>query len=218
MKNRAATEILKFICHSYAVSSLALDCGWLPGARYTNLRDVRRFERVYFVDIDWNNYNYLKHLQVVKDTRPMMTVARDIVNLNDLDLILEEALELSNWADKVIVVPKDVRLMPMLPNAIPDNFVLGYSIPTNYGNTALDPTCFAGREVHLLGGHPAKQRALANQLKVISLDCNRFTLDAAFGDFFDGETFRPHPLGGYDLCIRESLLNINHLWEGYKPR
>jgi len=218
MKKRAAMAVLKFICHSYKVSSLALNFGWLPGARYTNLRDVRKFERLYFLDIDWKNYDYLKHLQVAKDTRPMITVARDIVNLDDLDRVLDEALELSNWADRVIVVPKDVRLMPMLPDAIPDTFVLGYSVPTRYGDTELDPAFFAGRDVHLLGGHPAKQRALANQLRVISIDCNRFTLDATFGDFFDGETFRPHPLGGYELCIRESLFNINRLWEGYQSR
>lgn len=207
--------ILKFICHSYKASLLALDLGWLPGARYTNLRDIRKFERLYFLDIDWRNYNYLKHLQVAKDTRPMITVARDIVNLNDLDRILDEAYELSNWAETVIIVPKDVRLEHILPDIIPTNFLLGYSVPTRYGDTELNPVCFAGREVHLLGGHPAKQRFLGNQLNVKSIDCNRFTLDATFGDFFDGETFRPHPSGGYELCIKESLLNINRLWEGY---
>ena len=145
----------------------------------------------------------------------MITVARDIINLDDLDRILDEAYELSNWAETVIVVPKDVRLEHMLPDIIPANFLLGYSVPTHYGDTELNPACFVSRGVHLLGGHPAKQRILGNQLSVKSIDCNRFTLDATFGDFFDGETFRPHPLGGYELCIKESLLNINRLWEGY---
>ncbi len=99
--------ILKFICHSYKVSSLAVKFGWLPGVRYTNLRDVRKFDRLCFLDVDWKNYNYRKHLQVARDTRPMVTVARDIVNLNDLDRILDEASELSNYAETVIVVPKD---------------------------------------------------------------------------------------------------------------
>ena len=207
--------ILKFICHSYKVSSLALQFGWLPGARYTNLRDVRKFDRLYFLDIDWENYNYRKHLQVARDTRPMITVARDVVNLNDLDRILDEAFELSNYAEIVVIVPKDLKLEPMLPSVIPDDFLLGYSVPTSYGGTELNLNCFAGREVHLLGGHPAKQRVLGKQLSVRSIDCNRLTLDATFGDFFDGETFRPHPLGGYELCIKESLCNINRLWEGY---
>lgn len=207
--------ILKFICHSHRVNSIAVNLGWLLGARYTNLRDVRRFDRLGFLDIDWKEYNYQAHLQATKDTRPMLTVARDIVSLKQLDRTLYEALELSQWADYVMVVPKDVKLQTLLPNIIPENFLLGYSVPTRYGDTELPPACFAMREVHLLGGHPAKQRTLATHLTVTSIDCNRFTLDASYGDFFDGETFRPHPIGGYERCIRDSLLNINRLWENY---
>ena len=206
--------ILKFICHGYQVNSLAVSLGWLPGARYTNLRDVRKFDRLGFLDIDWKDYNYRMHLQATKDTRPMLTVARDVVDLSELYYIIDEALELSQWADTVIIVPKDLRLKPLLPHVIPENFLLGYSVPTGYGGTQLPLACFT-REVHLLGGHPARQRFLGEHLAVKSIDCNRFTLDATFGDFFDGETFRPHPIGGYELCIRDSLLNINRLWENY---
>jgi catechol 2,3-dioxygenase-like lactoylglutathione lyase family enzyme len=71
------------------------------------------------------------------------------------------------------------------------------------------------RPVHLLGGRPDVQRRLAELMPVVSMDCNRFTLDAAYGDYFDGETFRPHPVGGYDRCLRDSIKNINKLWRGY---
>jgi hypothetical protein len=207
--------VLKFICHSYHVISQARQLGWLPGARYTNLRDVRKFDRLGFLDIDWKDYNYRIHLQATKDTRPMLTVARDIIDASELGRILDEAFELSQWAEAVVIVPKDLRLEPILPHAIPKNFLIGYSVPSGYGDTELPLTCFTTREVHLLGGHPARQRALGNWFRVVSLDCNRFTLDATFGDFFDGETFRPHPIGGYELCIRDSLLNINRLWDNY---
>ena len=206
--------ILKFVCHSYRVTSEAVKLGWLPGARYTNLRDVKKFDRLGFLDIDWENYSFRKHLQVAKDARPILTVARDIIDANELEHILYEAFELSQYADKVIIVPKDLRLEPLLPDVIPQGFLLGYSVPTYYGGTRLPFTCFT-REVHLLGGHPSTQRALGNHMQVRSLDCNRFTLDATFGDYFDGETFRPHPIGGYRLCIRDSILNINRLWEDY---
>ena len=53
-------------------------------------------------------------------------------------------------------------------------------------------------------------------MPVVSFDCNRFTLDAAFGDYFDGETFRPHPVGGYDRCIIDSVKSINKLWASYE--
>jgi hypothetical protein len=49
---------------------------------------------------------------------------------------------------------------------------------------------FFKRPVHLLGGRPDVQRLLAEIMPVVSLDCNRFTLDTAFGDYFDGDKFR----------------------------
>jgi hypothetical protein len=79
------------------------------------------------------------------------------------------------------------------------------------------PHVFKGR-VHLLGGRPDVQRRLADAMNVVSVDCNRFTLDAAFGDYFDGEKFRPHPKGGYHRCLRDSILNINRLWETYNSK
>ena len=210
--------ILKFICHSHKVTSIALDYGWLPGARYTNLRDVKKYDKLYFLDIDWKKYNYRKHLEVAKETHPMITVARDIMELGDLTQILKEASELSLYAEKVIIVPKDEKLAPYLPDIIPDNFLLGFSVPTNYGGTSLKMECFSSRKVHLLGGHPAKQRILGNFLNIFSLDCNRITLDAKYGDYFDGVTFRPHNLGGYDLCLKDSLSNVNKIWEDYKTQ
>jgi len=59
------------------------------------------------------------------------------------------------------------------------------------------------------------QTFLASEMPVQSFDTNRFTLDAAFGDYFDGERFRPHPIGGYHRCLDDSIKNINRLWESY---
>jgi hypothetical protein len=121
---------------------------------------------------------------------------------------------LAEYADTVIIVPKDPWLAEHLDELIPRQFILGFSVPSSYGGTLIPPDCFR-RPVHLLGGRPDLQRRLAERMSVISFDCNRFTLDAAFGDYFDGETFRPHPKGGYERCIRESIKNINALWEKY---
>lgn len=200
-----------FVAHSFRAASIAIRHGWLPGARYTNLRDARRFDRLGFLDIDWKNYNFKKHLAAARVTRPLLTVARDVEDIECLDRILDQARELSLLCARVIVVPKDHKFANRLNELIPPEFILGFSVPTKYGGTTLDLKMF-DRPVHLLGGRPDVQRRLANQLNVVSLDCNRFTLDAAFGDYFDGETFRPHPVGGYDICLEESVLNINRLW------
>ena len=207
--------ILKFVAHSYRVLKIAHRFGWLPGARYTNLRDLRNCEQVGFIDIEWANYSFRRHLEAVKATRPLLTVAMDVINARKLPAILDQALELNLYCDRVVVVPKHLSMANKLDTLIPKQFILGYSVPTRYGGTRISTSCFR-RPVHLLGGRPDVQRKLAEVMPVVSIDCNRFTLDAAFGDYFDGETFRPHPSGGYERCIRDSLKNMNLLWKSYK--
>ena len=209
-------EVLKFVAHSKTVLRIAVRHGWLPGARYTNLRDVRKFDRLGFLDIDWENYSYSRHLAAVRQTRPLVTVARDITDRRMFTQVLAEAEELERWATHVIVVPKCRRLTAQDIRRIPRRFVIGYSVPTSYGATPLDPKFFR-RPVHLLGGRPDVQRRLAAEMPVVSFDCNRFTLDAAFGDYFDGSLFRPHPRGGYRRCLSASIRNINDIWTGYVP-
>ncbi|MBT2755878.1 hypothetical protein J7E71_07945 [Mesobacillus foraminis] len=203
------------VCHNKNTINIAKKYGWLPGAKYTNLRDIKTFSKIGLIDIDWQNYDFKKHLDAVKSTNPLFTVARDIENINELDMILDQAYELSIYAQSVIVVPKDIRLKDKLNDLIPKDFILGYSVPTKYGGTEI-PTSYFQRPVHLLGGRPDVQRRLGDLMPVISFDCNRFTLDASFGDYFDGEKFRPHPQGGYKVCLEDSIRNTTDLWSEYK--
>jgi len=143
-----------------------------------------------------------------------MTVARDIESLADLDSILVEASALKKHATHVVLVPKDPKLHNRFDELLPKNFLLGFSVPTRYGATTLAAENFS-RPVHLLGGRPDSQRRLAELMPVASVDCNRFTLDAAFGDYFDGQIFRPHPEGGYERCLSDSIKNITEKWSDY---
>ncbi|MCK4824228.1 hypothetical protein KA005_51225, partial [bacterium] len=189
-------------------------------ARYTNLRDIRsvHFHGVGFMDIEWQRYDFEKHLEAASAYRPAMTVARDITSETQIDSVLREAEQLSKYATHIVIVPKDLSMSERLNMVIPRNFLLGYSVPTKYGHTDLPIDAFVGRPVHLLGGRPEVQRKIADQLDVVSIDCNRFTYDARFGDYFDGEIFRSHPTGGYKECLCDSISNINKLWEGYEAR
>jgi hypothetical protein len=215
-KPNTCSTVLLFVTHSKRVLSIARRYGWLPGARCTNLRDVRNIDRVGFIDIEWQRYAFDRHLEIVKDVRPLMTVAQDIEKRSNLKRILAQAEQLALYSTYVVIVPKDPALAGKL-NQIPSNFILGYSVPTKYGGTRIPPSSFK-RPVHLLGGRPDVQRRLADQMPVFSVDCNRFTLDAAFGDYFDGTGFRRHPKGGYERCLRESIRNITRLWHSYQPR
>lgn len=208
---------IKFVAHSKRVIDLASRHGWRPGARYTNTRDVRHtaFSGVGFLDIDWKRYDYSRHIAAAELLRPFMTVARDIECICQLDEILDEALALKKYATHVVLVPKDPSLHGRFEELLPSEFLLGFSVPTRYGGTPLAPDNFR-RPVHLLGGRPDAQLKYAQLMPVASVDCNRFTLDAAYGDYFDGEIFRPHPEGGYERCLRESIRNINKRWGSYR--
>jgi len=206
--------VLIFVNHSATVQKIAAAHGWLPGARYTNLRDVRGFKRLGFLDIDWRNYDFRRHLEAASETRPILTVARDIECRRSLNKIIDQAYKLKEYAKDVILVPKDPLLATKI-SSLPGDFFLGYSVPSRYGATPIAPEAFT-RPVHLLGGRPDTQRQLATRMQVLSIDANRFTLDAAFGDYFDGNTFRPHPRGGYHNCLRDSVKNITALWAGYR--
>lgn len=204
--------VLKFIAHSKKVLKIASEYGWFPGARYTNLRDIRDFDLIGFIDIEWKNYDYNMHLKAVKETHPILTVAQDIVNIDMLNEILDQAYELSEHAQHVIVVPKDIRLCGIINNLIPDDFLLGYSVPTKYAGTDINPKEFT-RPVHLLGGRPDIQINLSNKMEIFSFDCNRFTLDAAYGYYFNGHKFVRNTIGGYENCLRKSLYYINEMWD-----
>jgi len=204
--------VLKFVAHSKTVIEIAARHGWKPAARYTNLRDVKTFDRLGFLDIEWKHYDFDTHLNITKQVCPLMTVAKDIEHPEEVGQIIDQAFELQQYATYVVIVPKHPKLGPHIEDLVPTNFILGFSVPTRYGGSRIPPEYFK-RAVHLLGGRPDVQRRLAKHLNVFSLDCNRFTYDARYGDYFDGNIFRPHPEGGYFKCIEDSIKNINKLWE-----
>jgi hypothetical protein len=175
---------------------------------------VKHLNEVFFIDIDWKNYDFDRHLNAVKLLKPQLTVARDIEDAQTLDEITREAENLAKHAGTVIIVPKDRELELEKRLGIPNSYRLGYSVPTRYGGTEIPTSKFAG-PVHLLGGRPDIQRELANDMDVVSLDGNRVTLDAKFGDVFVGDRFRPHPLGGYETCLDASFKRVNEIWQNY---
>jgi hypothetical protein len=176
--------LVRFVAHSRTILSIAMQYGWKPAARYTNLRDIRHLPCLGFLDIEWRNYSFERHLEAARSLKPMTTVARDVLDIKELDGILHEASLLARYSENVVVVPKDPRLRNKIERLIPPEFVLGYSVPTRYGGTQIPAGAFKG-PVHLLGGRPDVQRDLADRMDVVSVACNRFTLDAAFGDYND---------------------------------
>ncbi len=54
--------------HGRKTLQVALKYGWLPGARYTNLRDIKGFRRIGLID-DWGSYDFslLAHAMAVEE-------------------------------------------------------------------------------------------------------------------------------------------------------
>jgi hypothetical protein len=214
LKNPNVTVVpLRIMSYGRKGLDLALKYGWFAGARYTNLRTIRGIERIGLIDIDWKNYDFDKHLLAVRLHRPHLTVAMDILSKRSLPIILKQASVLKKWADKVIIVPKDLKLGRNFTRQIPKEFILGYSVPSSYGGTTIPLDWFEDREVHLLGGRPDTQFELATKLNVHSLDSNRIAVDARYGRYFDGSKFKKHPSWGFYECLDASLSGINKLWQ-----
>ena len=205
--------VLKCICYSKSVLKIAKSYGWYPGAKYTNLRDIRSFNKIGFIDIEWKAYDFDKHIYALTQTEPILTVAKDIENIKEFDEVIKQAEILNKYSKYVIIVPKDRKLSSHLEE-IPSKYILGYSVPTKYGGTKI-PIKYFNRPVHLLGGRPDTQINLAAQMQVVSFDCNRFTLDAKYGYYFDGHSFRKNSVRNYQECISSSLKNINEMWRNY---
>lgn len=75
--------VLKFICHSKNTLEAAQKLGWLVGARYTHLRDVKTFANLEFLDIDWKNYTHSAHLvpSIVFLLRPLVLLLLSAISI-----------------------------------------------------------------------------------------------------------------------------------------
>lgn len=195
---------------------VAVALGFLYGIRYDYVACSRH--PVDFIDTHWEQYDFDRMRAEVERHRPGYVVVPDVLDTNDLTRALEQAEALAEFSDRVIIVPKvDVV------DDIPDKYVLGYSVPTNYGGTTIPVERFRGRKVHLLGGTPLQQARIWRELRdeVISVDGNAHQVAARYGDYWDGRAmgWRRNPYDGpghYMHSFTLSLLNIVEFWHREK--
>jgi hypothetical protein len=162
-------------------AEIALAAGFLYGCR----SDYRPLFPVHFADLNWKAPDLDAHLAFVREQRPRIAVAPDVLAEDDLPAALRYAERLAAHAPAVVVVPKVQGLLLRLPRE--PWLRVGYSVPTAYGSRG--PTLdleYAGWPVHLLGGSPRAQLRLAARLAVASADGNSLMKAARFGTFWDG--------------------------------
>lgn len=175
---------LLFYCGSGGVSkydAIAKSVGWRLGVR--SCGKWKPQTHMQMVDNHWLKYSHERHLQFVRENKPLIATARDIESPEQLPEILEQAKELAQYAGRILLIPK-------CKVELPKSSWVGFSVPSSYGGVSPELMPYwlgfpAGKYAgsselvwygqhftHLLGGSPNAQAHYAKHLNVVSLDAN----------------------------------------------
>jgi len=156
-------------------AQIAIDHGFLFGSQLP--RTV--YHPLHFADQDWKKPNRAAYMAALAQHRPHMATVLDLEREEQLGEVISWAEEAAQYVQCVMLIPKVFGIIPRLPRRIGGADVrLGYSVPTKFGGTELPVWEFAGWPVHLLGGQPQTQMALAHYMDVRSVDGNYAMLKA----------------------------------------
>lgn len=198
---------------------IALESGYLLGIR----SDAADYGfPISFVDIDYRQPDFTRHLAVVKKHQPKYATVPDLseteVSMADIARAVKQAEQLASYCETTLIVPKLSGQLPL----VPPEYGIAYSVPTSYGGAKYGAWKLAGRHVHLLGGSPHEQMRLARYLagSVISADGNMAQLMATqFARYWRNRKWPRHPEWGqnkpdlYMECWQWSCRNIRQQWE-----
>ena len=132
---------------------------------------------LWFADQAYHAPDRAAYMAALAGHRPRLATVLDLEREEQLPAVLDWAEEAAQHAGRVAIIPKCYGIIPALPRRIGSaDIVLGYSVPSSYGGTAVPCWEFAGWPVHLLGGSPRAQmwtwRHLAGMCDVASADGN----------------------------------------------
>lgn len=144
---------------------------------------------LYFSDQNWKKPDKEKYIECVKKCTPKLATVLDLEYRKQFQEVLNWANDISNFVETIIIIPKVTGVINKLPREINGKPIrLGFSVPTKFGATKLKPKFFNGWEVHLLGGSPEKQLKYAQEMNVVSIDCNYHSMKAnKFGEYWTGK-------------------------------
>lgn len=156
--------------------------GWLYGSR----SDSKIYAWPHFIDINWQDYDWLAHWLIVHKWRPYTAMVADYERPCQKEIMLRQCDQIRALGVRPMVCPK----FPAATFDAPEDAIIGVSIPTRHGGYMPEPGELAGRELHLLGGHP-DQAVLAIRLykksTAVSWDCSAIFQKAQYGAFWNSE-------------------------------
>lgn len=192
----------------------AIAHGWEYGCRLPGTP----YAPIYFADQDWRKPERAKYIAALKKHRPCVATVLDLERAEQFDEVMTWAEDVARIVQTVIIIPKAFGIIDAIPERIGGaDVVLGYSVPTSHGGTAVPLWEFSRRPVHLLGGSPQKQMELAMYLNVVSADGNMASKMASrYCKFYRGG--RWEQLSGYGkdapyAAFDVSMKNIMDAWQ-----
>lgn len=196
---------------------------WLVGMRSNKYAKCH----VDFMDADYMRPNWDRHLAMCKEHQPKYAVVPDmsdsIFDVEDIRRALRQADILQQYAQVVYIVPKLAQHIAL----IPEEYAIGYSVPSSNGAATYNFQRLAGRRLHLLGGSPHFQMRLYREMKEYasfpSVDGNMLQRMAfRAGKYWSGSLYsggwKEHPEKHTRKpnlaleCIEWSLENIRNAW------
>lgn len=156
---------------------IAYEYGFKTGGRLDNIdRLAEDGVPIHFIDMDWHNPEFERLVQACKKYEPEYVVGGDYTKHypghpdSNISTINERADILDQYAENVQVVPHGSSQV----EHVPDGMVVGYSVPTTYGAAEGELIDYHGRDIHLLGGAPAKQMEMIREFgeDIVSIDGN----------------------------------------------
>lgn len=211
------TELIFCADGNQRFAEIAIGAGFTYGAQLP--RTV--YFTPQFVDQNWKAPNLERYVQAVAKWRPRMATVLDWERREQLPEILAWAETIAAYTETVIIIPKVVSGIHLLPRAIGGKPIrLGYSVPTKFSGTPVALSEFVGWPTHLLGGSPKRQIYLSAFLNVISADGNYAQMMATrYNEFWNGQKWQE--LSDYGKvekdapyeAFRRSCENIMRMWE-----
>lgn len=154
-------------------AGIAVSAGFVYGARLPSTT----YYPVWFADQEWKSPDRAAYMRALAHHRPKLATVLDWEREGQLSDVLDWAEEASQYAERVIVIPKVIGGVRRIPRRIGDaDVVLGYSVPTRFSGSDVPLWEMSGWPIHLLGGSPQRQIQcwlhLSGIAEVVSVDGN----------------------------------------------
>lgn len=193
----------------------------LAGLRYGVRHNMKAYSQdIYMVDIDWQRYDWGDYVAKVKRYQPQIAMVADLTHRWLVGRMLEQFAELADIVPRVMVCPKYEGALEHIPSSA----IVALSVPTKStkykGWLPDDLSQLAGRDVHLLGGSPARQaqtmqRVIEAGARVVSVDGNVIGSMALMGKYwarYGGWVRSPKPIPPDMLAVTSGLNWRAHIW------